>query len=117
VDTNGNPVRIAITKGTTADCTQAIPLIEGIIADSLLVDKAYDTNEIIEYAKGHDMTVVIPPKSNRKVKREYDKHLYKLRHIVENTILKLKRLRGVATRYAKTTISFHGTVVLASILQ
>jgi len=117
VDANGNPVRIAVTKGTTADCTQAIPLIEGIVAEALLADKAYDTNEIIAYARGYDMAVVIPPKSNRKEQRDYDKYLYKLRHIVENTILKLKRLRGIATRYAKTTISFHGAVVLASILQ
>ena len=41
------PVRLAVTEGTVADCSQALPLIEGIEAECLLADKAYDTNEII----------------------------------------------------------------------
>ncbi|PFB50161.1 hypothetical protein CN404_27295 [Bacillus thuringiensis] len=62
-------------------------------------------------------TPVIPPRKNRKKQREYDKHLYKLRHLVENAFLKLKRFRGVATRYTKTTSAFRGAVTLASISQ
>ena len=41
------PVRLAVTAGTVADCSQALPLIEGIKAEHLLADKAYDTNEIV----------------------------------------------------------------------
>lgn len=52
------------------------------------------------------MSIVIPPKKNRKVQREYDKDLYKLRHLVENAFLHLKRWRGIATRYAKNSASF-----------
>jgi len=52
------------------------------------------------------MQVVIPPRKNRKSKRTYDKHLYKLRHLVENAILHLKRWGGIVTRYAKNTASF-----------
>ena len=33
-------------------------------------------------------------------------HLYKLRHLVENAFLHLKRWRGIATRYAKNLSSF-----------
>ena len=44
---------------------------------------------------------VLPPKSNRREKREYDRALYKLRHLVENGFLDFKQWRGVATRYAK----------------
>ncbi|SCZ85877.1 hypothetical protein NSMM_420005 [Nitrosomonas mobilis] len=40
------------------------------------------------------MEVAIPPKKNRKTQRHYDKALYKLRHLVENTFLHLKRWRG-----------------------
>ena len=111
------PLRVIITKGTEADCKQAIPLIEGIAAETLLADKAYDTNDIINYAIEHKMQVVIPPKKNRKEQREYDKYLYKLRHLVENAFLKLKRWRGVATRYAKTTIAFIGAVTVCCIFQ
>ena len=39
------PVRLAVTGGTVADCSLALPLIEGIEAECLLADKAYDTNE------------------------------------------------------------------------
>ena len=37
------PVRLAVTGGTVADCSLALPLIEGIEAECLLADKAYDT--------------------------------------------------------------------------
>jgi transposase len=52
------------------------------------------------------MNAVIPPKKNRTTQRSYDEDLYKLRHLVENTFLHLKRWRGIATRYAKNTASF-----------
>ena len=89
-----------------ADCSQALPLIEGIKAEHLLADKAYDTNEIVAGASARGMNPVIPPKSNRKEKRDYDRALYKLRHLVENSFLEFKQWRGVATRYAKNSLSY-----------
>ncbi len=62
-----------------------------------LADRGYDTDEIIAYAMDVEMNVVIPPKSNRKEQREYDRYLYKLRHLVENAFLWLKRRRGIAS--------------------
>lgn len=106
VDAHGMPVRAIITQGTTADCTQASRLIEGITAEALLADKGYDTDAILEQAKNQGMEPVIPPKKNRVVQREYDEELYKLRHLVENAFLHLKQWRGIATRYAKNTASF-----------
>jgi len=61
------------------------------------------------------MEVIIPPKKNRKIQREYDKDLYKLRHLVENAFLELKRWRGIATRYAKNTASFLAAVQIRCI--
>ncbi|MSS27963.1 transposase, partial [Desulfovibrio sp. PG-178-WT-4] len=46
----------------------------------------------------------------RKEQREYDKGLYKIRHLVENAFLHLKRWRGIATRYAKNTSSFRAAI-------
>ena len=60
------PVRLAVTEGTVADCSQALSLIEGIEAECLLADKAYDTNEIIATVRELGMDPVIPPKSNRR---------------------------------------------------
>jgi len=83
----------------------------------LITDKGYDSDEIIKFATKQSMTLVIPPRKNRKEQRDYDKHLYKLRHLIENAFLKLTRFCGVATPYAKTTSAFRGTVVLASTAQ
>ena len=104
------PVRILITEGTRADCKEAIHLIEGISADALLADRGYDANEIVAYALDAGMDVVIPSKKNRKHPREYDTYLYRLRHLVENAFLLLKRWRGIATRYAKSTDAFVAAV-------
>jgi transposase len=71
-----------------------------------LADKGYDTDAILVQAKSQGMLPVIPPKRNRKEQREYDKELYKARHLIENAFLHLKRWRGIATRYAKNTASF-----------
>ena len=85
-------------------------MIDGFSAQWLLADKGYDSNAIIEKAISQGMNVVIPPMSNRKDQREYDKYLYRLRHLVENAFLHLKRWRGIATRYAKNTSSFVAAV-------
>ena len=104
------PVRMKITAGTVNDCEEAGYLIDGIIAENLLADKSYDSAKFIEAAKRAGMVIVIPPRSNRKEQREYDKDLYKLRHLVENAFLILKRWRGIATRYAKNTLAFLAAV-------
>ena len=115
VDSHGMPLRAIITQGTTADCTQAIALIDGFTAENLLADKGYDTDAIIEQAKSQGMAPVIPSKKNRKVQRDYDRELYKARHLVENAFLHLKRWRGVATRYAKNTASFLAAIQIRCI--
>lgn len=66
------PVRMVITDGTTADCTQASTLIEGLKAEHLLADKAYDTDDILLQCTLQGMESVIPPKKNRKVQRAFD---------------------------------------------
>jgi len=81
-------------------------LIAGFSAEHLLADKAYDTNAILAQAQAQGMAAQIPPKRTRLVQREYDKHLYKLRHLVENAIRSFKEWRAIATRYAKRATSF-----------
>ena len=106
VDSHGMPVRISLSKGTVADCTQAHSLIADIAAQHLLADRSYDTNSIVAEAEARGMEAVIPPRSRRKEPRYYDRALYKLRHLVENSFLDFKQWRAVATRYAKNEASF-----------
>ena len=116
VDAHGMPVRIIVTEGTRADCKEAIHLIKGIDAEALLADRGYDTDEIISYALDVGMEPVIPPKRNRKELREYDKYLYRMRHLVENAFLALKQWRGIATRYAKTLDAFVAAIQVRCIV-
>ena len=104
------PVRVVVTEGTRADCKEACALIDGVSAGVLLADRGYDTESILRKAGESGCQVVIPPKKSRKILRNYDRELYKVRHLVENTFLHLKRWRGVATRYAKRCAFFLAAV-------
>lgn len=90
---------------------------EGITAEQLLADRGYDRDAIVNQANQQGMQVVIPPRKNRKNPREYDVDLYKLRHLIENAFLHLKRWRGIATRYAKNSASFLAAVHIQCIAQ
>ena len=90
-------------------------MIDGFAAGWLLADRGYDSGDIVDKAASQNMNVVIPPRRNKKVQREYDVDLYKLRHLVENAFLYLKRWRGIATRYAKNSASFVAAVQIRCI--
>ena len=96
------PVKFIVTEGTRADCKETINLIKNLYAKLAFADRAYDTNEILSYIAKRNIKAVIPPKRNRLEQRDYNRKLYRFRHIIENTFLAFKRWRGIATRYAKT---------------
>jgi transposase len=75
------PLRAIVTQSTTADCTQAVALIDGFTAGNLLEDRGYDTDEILNKAESQGMAPVIPSKKNRTTQRDHDKELYKARHM------------------------------------
>ena len=81
-------------------------MIEDMKADAVLADKGYDADYVIEAVEKLGAIAVIPPKSNRKTVREYDKELYKERNLIERLFNKLKQFRRIATRYDKTALSF-----------
>jgi transposase len=106
VDETGMPLRTIVTEGTVSDITKAKELTEGIKTKYLIADKGYDSNEFIEDIEKEGMIVVIPPRSNRIIQRDYNRELYRKRHRIENTFQRLKEWRGIATRYAKNIKSF-----------
>jgi putative transposase len=91
-------------------------LIAGHKAGAFILDKAYDSDAVVAAAERQGAEAVIPPKKNRKVAREYDKHVYKERKKVEWFINLIKQYRRVATRYEKTARNFLGFVHVASIM-
>ena len=62
------------------------------------------------------MDPVLPPKRNRREKRDYDQALYRLEHLVENGFLEFKQWRGVATRYAKKAASYLAICQLRAVM-
>jgi len=116
VDALGNPVEFVLTAGQEADVTEAPALIDATQAGAYLADKAYDSDAVVAAVQRRGAEAVIPSRKNRKVRREYDRHLYKERKTVEWFINLLKQYRRVATRYEKLACNFLGFVHLASIM-
>jgi transposase len=115
VDALGNPVGFHLTGGEAHDLIGADHLLPDMQADVLIADKAFDADErVIEPLAANGKTVVIPPKANRRSHREYDQHLYKARHLIENFFAKLKQFRAIATRYDKTARNFLAAVYLTA---
>jgi transposase len=84
-------------------------------ADTLIADKAFDADKrVIEPLAAAGKTAVIPPRSNRRSPRSFDRDLYKARHLIENFFAKLKQFRAIATRYDKTARNFLAAVYLAA---
>jgi len=116
VDGLGNPLRIGLTGGNIPDITPANDMITGLEADYTIADKAYDANNFIELANSQGSEVVVPPKSNRVIQREFDRHIYKERHLVECFFAKIKAYRRVSTRYEKLAVTYRAVVLIAACL-
>jgi transposase len=115
VDALGNPLAFVLTGGQVHDLEGADELLPQVQAGILLADKAFDADSrVIEPLLAAGKTPVIPPKSNRKVHRFYDKEMYKARHLMENFFCKLKQYRAIATRYDKTARNFLAGIHLAA---
>ena len=98
----GNPLALSLTDGPVHDITQADALLALVDPEALLADKGYDADHFVESLTALAVKVVIPPKSNRKVKRDCDFSLYCERNIVERFFNIIKHFRAIATRYEKT---------------
>ncbi len=97
---------VSLTKGQVHDITQAEPLTDNLKPGALLADKGYDADSFIESLERRGITVVIPPKANRKLQRKCDFALYRERNLVERFFNHIKHFRGIATRYEKTARNF-----------
>ena len=116
VDALGNPLALSLTGGQVHDITQADALLALVEPQALLADKGYDADRFVESLTARAITVVIPPKSNRKVKRDCDFALYCERNIVERFFNTIKHFRAIATRYEKTAQNFLAGLHLACAL-
>ena len=114
-DALGNPLAFLLTPGQTHDLVGADALLPQMAADTLIGDKAFDADaRVRQPLAAAGKSAVIPPKPNRLTPPDFDRDLYKERHLIENFFCKLKQFRAIATRYDKTARNFLAAVHLAA---
>jgi len=112
----GCPVRFVLTGGHQGDAPQAGPLTEGLPAQVVMADTAYDADHFRTAIAAKKAVAVIPNNPSRTFKYPLDKHLYAQRHLVECCFSRLKQFRRVATRFEKTARNYLAVVTLAAIV-
>jgi transposase len=116
VDSNGLPVRLALSPGEAHDNRNARKLLSRLKSGStLLADRGYDADWIRELAMKKGAWANIPPKSNRNGPICFSPYLYRARNQVERFFNRIKQCRRVATRYDKLAANYLAFVQLASI--
>ena len=84
-------------------------------AEVLIADKAFDADHrVFQPLAAAGKSAVIPPRRNRSAPHDFDRELYKARHLIENFFCKLKQFRAIATRYDKTARNFLAALYLAA---
>ena len=115
VDALGKPLAFLLTPGQAHDLAGADALLPQMAADLLIADRAFDADaRVLEPLAAAGKAAVIPPRPNRLQPHEFDRELYKERHLIENFFCKLKQFRAIATRYDKTARNFLAAIHLAA---
>jgi transposase len=115
IDSTGRPLRLIITEGQVADISCANDLIENLPAKSVIADKGYDADALVQAIRAAGARAVIPPRSNRVSKRRYSRREYRTRNLVERFFNRIKHFRRVATRYDKLADSYLAFASLACV--
>ncbi len=90
-------------------------LLKDTPGQTVIADKAYDAQaRLVQPLLDKGKEVVIPSRCTNKQPREYDRHLYQARHLIENFFARLKQYRAIATRYDKTARNFLGAIHLVA---
>jgi len=116
LDALGRPLAFILTGCEVADCKayDALISLPERSPGALLADKGYDADTIRADPAERKIEAVIPGRSNRRVKIEHDRALYRQRSRIERMFGHLKVNRAIATRYDQLANSFLGMVYLAT---
>ncbi len=81
----------------------------------VLADKAYDDDKFVDVIEKNGCRAVIPPHKNRKNPRDYDKDIYKERHLIEYFFEKIKYFRRMFSRFDKRAQAYLGFLNIVAV--
>jgi transposase len=115
-DLSGNALDIKLSPGN--DVNKSFEFLESLPsrAKNFIADMGYDSDLLREALRSKGICPVIPGRSLRKEKIEYNKDIYRERHSVENRHCTLKQFRGIASRFDKLSTNFLSNIYLACIV-
>ena len=113
-DSLGRPLRFILTAGQVGDVLSAPALLEGLQAQAVLADTAYDSNALRQIIADSGAQAVIPSNPTRKTIIPHDRTIYRHRNQIERCFNKLKHFRRFATRYDRRAIHFLAFIHLAA---
>ncbi len=107
-------MRFLLSGGEGHESRTAEAMLEGVEADAVIADKAYDSNAIRDTVRAAGMKALIPSNRSRKTPIRHDKALYRERNRIERCCNKLKHFRRLATRYDRRACHFQAFLCLAA---
>ena len=111
----------SLTPGQAGDSPEGRKLVEAIDAQDsavyLLMDSAYDSDDLRAAAEDRNLIPVVPAHPRRKNPRPLDKQKYRQRNEVERLFRRIKAYRRVFTRYDKLDAMYAAFVSLALIFE
>lgn len=106
--------RLVVTPGQRGDAPQAEALLDGLPADHVIADAAYDSDAIRQRIVDQGGRACIKPNPTRRRGKRYDRKRYKHRNVIERFFRRIKQCRRIATRYEKKAVNFAALAWLAA---
>jgi transposase len=135
-DGKGRPLSVVVTAGQSHEGTQLAPVLEAIRVprpgagrprkrpDRPIADKGYSFPSCRKLLRSRGIAHTIPERRDQRERRAgrsgrkpgFDGVVYARRDVVERCVNKLKRWRGIATRYEKRAVNYRAAVVIAALM-
>src|SRR5579862_8209000 len=102
-------ITFALSPGNAHDAPEGRELLRDLGSFPglpVIMERAYEGNEVRQLALALEMVPVVPPKSNRIDPWRYDRALYKKRNEIERLFRRLKGYRRIFSRFEKLDCLF-----------